>query len=345
MSAAKKKDKGPLSQIASNLLVRSRASEESSLDINRLRREIIKEIESKNEICRQFRGLVESLRCVIPEEEKRYLAAIKTLSTTFGLSQEDVLKAADRQLTELKTLKEELISALPDWRDDLKVMESKSLEIRNEISKLREKIIQLETEQQEILDGMAVREKEMELAEKGMEDLLEDIAAEIIDIRRKIGESTAERVSSRSIKPPHSTNSKSGMEESNSASERDFREVSARQEIEGGKKCSVCGGQMHLYLKEKMWKCFVCAHEEAENIEVTDIQEKIENPSESATTQAHKPADVPPPTFSIPPEFSHAPRRSAVSTKVCPVCKKKMDWQEIEKSWLCPSCKYQRMEF
>jgi enoyl reductase-like protein len=268
------------------------------------------------------------------------------LSTTSGLSKEDVLKAADRQLAELKKLKEGLISALPDWHDDLKVMESKSLEIRKEISRLREEIMLLETKRQEILDGMAVREKEMEIAEKGMEDLFEDIVAEIVDIREKIGESTYERVLPRSIKTPHSTKySKRDMEESDCASESDFREVFARQEIEGGKKCSLCGGQMNLYLKDKMWKCFVCAYEEAEEMEVNDVQEKIENPLESAPAQAHNPADAPPPTFSIPPEFTHVQRRPAVSTKACPVCRKKMDWQEMEKSWRCPSCEYQRMEF
>lgn len=339
MSAAKKKDKGSLSQIAADLFTRSREGEEPSFDINHLRGEIIKEVEGSNEIFRQFRGLVESLRSIIPEEEKCYRAAIKTLSTTSGLSGEDILKAADRQLAELKTLKEGLMSALPDWRDDLKAMEARSSEITKEISKLRETIMQLETEQQEMLDAMSVREKEMELAEKGLEDVLANIEEEVMDIREKIEEAAAQRAEPRPAKPVYSDKShKSKPAESQAAGGNDLREVAPRQDVEEKKKCPLCGGQMDWYLKEKMWKCFVCAYEEVEKAGVAGIQGKTENPPEAPPARADRPAEA------VPPEYVSGKKRPVIRTKSCPVCKKKMDWQAADKSWRCPFCQYQRME-
>ncbi len=67
-------------------------------------------------------------------------------------------------------------------------MEAKSREIREEISKLRERIGRLESEEKEILTGMAAREKDTELVSKAVGELFADIAAEITYINKKVAE-------------------------------------------------------------------------------------------------------------------------------------------------------------
>lgn len=351
MSASKKNRDGLLSRVAAELLAMTKGGK-SPLDSNGLREEIIKEIEGEDEIFGKFRGLVDSLRDVIPEETRLYHAAVKTLSTTSGLSQDDVLKSADGQLAELKELAEVFKSALPDWRDELKAMESRSLEIGEEISRLRKKIGLLEAEEKEILHGMAEREKEKELAEEGIGHLLEDIAAEIVEIKEKIGESTARKAAYRpampqdSIKDDEGAAKRSGGDRAGLEGRESLpREASAPKDLKDKKECPVCGGQLIWYLKEKMWKCFVCAQEYTENMEAADVQEKRENAREAAPTQTRKSPPPPSPQFAIPPASSPVQKRLPRRTKACPICKKKMDWHDNEKSWQCPFCQYQRMEF
>ena len=267
MCAMEKDKKGLLSQITADLLVRSKRREEPSFNISRLREEIKKELENTDEIFGKFRGLVESFRDIIPEEKQRYHAALKALAYTSGLSQKDILKAADNQLAELKILEKRFTSALPEWRDEIKALESKSREIRNEISRLREKIIQLESHEQEILNDKTAREEERILTEKGVGDILADMVTELTDIKGKIEEFTPERVSSQPITPPASLKSYGRAKEIDGGDrESKFRKVSAPQDVEGRKKCPMCGRQVKWYLEEKMWKCFDCSYEETDDM-------------------------------------------------------------------------------
>jgi tetratricopeptide (TPR) repeat protein len=289
--------KDVLPQIAADFLARSKKSERSSLDINSLRGEIVKEMKNRKERFQKFRGSVESFQNAIPEEKRRYHTAITKSSPTSKLNQEEVSKAADRRPEEPKELREGFMSVLSDWRNNLKVMESKASEIRNEISKLREKISQLEAEEHEILNGMAAREKEGKLAKKDVEDLLVNIMGELNDIKKKIYEYTADGGSSRPITSPASTVT-FGHAVQRTADERGsgIRRASPSQDTEDKRKCPICGGQLIWYPKKKMWKCFVCMCEEAENIEATDIQEKehdlaIEWLGAEKFTEARTPSD------------------------------------------------------
>lgn len=72
-----------------------------------------KVIEGENTIFGKFRELVESFEEIIPEENQRYHAAIKALSTTSKLSRQEIVKAVNIQLEELKPLEKSLMSALP----------------------------------------------------------------------------------------------------------------------------------------------------------------------------------------------------------------------------------------
>ena len=199
MGAEEKTMNETLSRIVADLFAKSTGSEELASKISRLRDEIKKVIESEGTVFGKFRELVESFQEIIPEEKQRYTAAIKALSTTSRLSRQVIVQAVNNQLEELKILEKGLIPALPVWRDELKVMEAKAKEMRDEISKLRERIVWLENEEKGIFNGMSERQKEMELAEKAMKELFTGLGAEITYIKTKVEEFTAETAAAQPI--------------------------------------------------------------------------------------------------------------------------------------------------
>ncbi len=111
MGAEEKNRNEILSRIAADLFVKTKGGEELSSKIHRLRDEIKKIIESEDTIFGKFHGLVESFREIIPDEKQRYNAAIKALSTTSKVSRQDIAKAVNNQLEELKILEKGLLSA------------------------------------------------------------------------------------------------------------------------------------------------------------------------------------------------------------------------------------------
>ena len=177
-----------LSRLVAGLLAQAKGGEDLSSGINRVRTVIKKVIEGEDTIFGKLHALVESFREVIPEEKQRYQAAIKALSTTSKLSRQEIVTAVNNQLEELKILEKLLISALPQAPEELKAMEARSQEMRNEISRLREKIAQLEKEEKEIADSMAGREKETSVLEKAIREVFTDIGAEITSIKKKVEE-------------------------------------------------------------------------------------------------------------------------------------------------------------
>jgi len=345
-----------LSRIAADLFVKSKGGEELSSKIHRLRDEIKKVIESEDTIFGKFRELVESLEEIIPEEKQRYNAAIKALSATSKLSRQEIVKAINNQLEELKILEKGLMPALPGWRDERKVMEAKSREMRDEIAKLREKIGRLESEEKGILNGMAAREKEMELVEKAVGELFTDIGAEITYIKNRIEEFTAESAASQPIPPRESNISYTGSEEKGGGEQKSEIRESSAPDTEWQKKCPMCGGQMNFQIQDEMWMCYSCAYEELKEDEVQgQSEEKSEHTRAPKSTPASEPIFDPSQPRAVPlaplfpDEFPKSKKGSSPSDnqpsgkkKACPVCRKKMDWYEIEKTWRCPFCDYER---
>ncbi len=129
---------------------------------------------------------------------------------------------------------------------------------------------------------------------------------------------------------------------SGSAVEAEIQPMSESQDAEGQRKCSVCGGQSMWYESEKIWKCYVCGHEEKED---PGTQGVGGNRAGSAPTQAKKPEPPRAMTAAAPQEIASSQKPQAAKTKTCPICKKNMEWHDMEKSWRCPFCKYQRMAF
>ena len=441
MGAEEKNRDENLSRIAADLFIKSEGGEELSSKIQRLREEIKKAIESEETIFGKFLGLVESFREIIPEEKQRYHVALKALSTTSKISQQDIVKAVNNRLEELKILQKSLLLTPSGWRDELKAMEAKSREMRDEIAKLRDKMGRLESEEKEILNGMAARGKDMSLVEKAVGELFTDIAAEITAITKKVGEITAERTALQPIPPipPAETTSISQKiqettaersapqlippgdsmrsdipsdEKGGGGQKIEVREASVPQNREQQKNCPMCGGRMNFQPRENKWRCYVCAYEELEQEQrggeqKIDIREsepsapldpkwqkkcpmcggrmnfhtqdemwicytcahqeseegEVQDKDEEKREQRNAPQPAPAPE-SIPDPFPHlaAPSESPSSSehqkpkkgssashsqpsgkkKTCPVCRKKMDWYQMEKAWRCPFCDYER---
>jgi ribosomal protein L37AE/L43A len=352
----KKKKNEILSRIAADLFDQSKGGGDLSSKIHRLRDEIKKVIENENTIFGKIRQLVESFREIIPEEKQRYNAAIKALSTTSKLSQQEIVKAVNNQLEELKILEKGLMSAPAGWSGELKIMEAKLQEMRDEISKLREKIGRLESEEKEILNGTAARKKEMDLIEKAVGELFADIGAEITFIKKKVEEFTTESTASQPVSSRHYIKSDILSEEKTGEQKKEILESSAPQDTEWQKKCPMCGGRMDLYSLEGMWRCYSCAYEELKKDEVQGKSEdKAENANELKPAPASESILDSSPPLAVPladmsnNEYEKSKKGSSPSNsqpslkkKTCPVCRKKMNWYEIEKTWRCPFCQYER---
>lgn len=335
-----------LSRILADLFVKSKEGEGLSSKIQHLRDEIKKVIESEDTIFGKFRGLVESFREIIPDEKQRYHAAIQALSTTAKLSQQEIVKAVNDQIEELKILEKGLMPALPGWRDEFKVMEARSREMRDEISRLREKIGQLEREEKGILTDMASREKEMELVEKAVGKLFTDLGAEITSIKKKVEEFTAESASSQPIPAREAVNKSDifpGERKGGGERKSEMPGSPAPQDGEWQRKCPMCGGRMDFYAQEEMWQCYSCAYEdEREPANAPQPAPASKGSGSSPIRAAHM--------GSLSSDEDQEPRKgSSLSIdqppskkKTCPVCRKKMDWLQAEKAWRCPFCDYER---
>jgi ribosomal protein L37AE/L43A len=350
-----------LTQIIADLFAKQTGGEELSPKIQRLRDEIKKVFEGEATVYGKFRGLLQSLRQVIPDEKQCYHAALQALSTTSKLSRQEIITAVNAQLEELKILEKGLMPALPNWRDDLKAMEARSNEIKGEIAKLREKIAQLESEEKKVLSGKAEREKELALVEKTTREFFANIRAEITSIKSKVEEFTAEGTAAQPAPPaaqpappaaqptppavqptpPKEPPKSSAPVEKKGGSERAIEIKGPPPPVDSKwqKKCPMCGGQMHLLELEKMWQCFSCAHEESTD----DVQGKSAPAAETGV--AASPSFVEP----LASMTSHEDQESSASDdqpstkkKTCPVCRKKMYWYPDTKAWKCPSCHYER---
>ncbi len=325
MGAEEKNRNEILSQIVADLSAKSQGGEDLSSKTRRLREEIRKLVENENTIFGKFRALVESFREIIPEEKQRYSAAIKALSATSKLSRQEIVKGVNNQLEELKILEKGLMSAIPGWRDEMKAMEAKARELKDDIARLRETIGRLEGEEKGILASMAARQKDMELVEKAVGEVFTDIGAVITSVRKKIEESSAESASAQTATPkvPLKSDIFPAGEKGGSEQKIETPEPSAPQNTEWQKKCPMCGGRMDFHIREKMWMCYVCAYEEPGKNEVNEglgkSEQKIEIPEPSAP-------------------------QNTEWQKKCPMCGGRMDFHIREKMWMCYVCAYEEKE-
>jgi ribosomal protein L37AE/L43A/predicted nucleic acid-binding Zn-ribbon protein len=361
-----------LSQIITEIFAKPMESKELSLQIQHLGDEIRKVMHSEDTVFGKFRGLLESFRTVIPDEKQRHQAALQALSTTSKLSRQEIIKAINGQLEELKIVETGLMSPQSGWRDGLKSMGSRSQQLKGEIAQLRERLTQLESEEKAVQAHMSAREKDLDLAEKTVKELFANIVAEISALNKKVEEWTADAPVAQPSPPaptppavqptppaaqpgPKKEPEKGDVPGKRKDSEQkaEIKTSPPQQDTRFQRKCPMCGGPYHLLELEKIWQCFTCAYEEP----ATDA---VQGTSEEKSEPIDAPAETPGPTdeaatFDVEPLASmvnepaglkKGPSQSGSQTgankKSCPVCYKKMIWYPGEKVWRCPSGHHER---
>jgi ribosomal protein L37AE/L43A len=114
------------------------------------------------------------------------------------------------------------------------------------------------------------------------------------------------------------------------------------------KKCPMCGGRMDFNIGEKAWMCYSCAHEEK-----ADAPPEMDSGQSEGKTQTKE--SKPAPSIAVPladmlsddlqkqkKGLFSLKSGPAIKKKTCPVCRKKMNWFEMERVWRCSSCEYER---
>jgi ribosomal protein L37AE/L43A len=106
---------------------------------------------------------------------------------------------------------------------------------------------------------------------------------------------------------------------------------------------------MNLLAKDEIWLCYSCAYEESNK---NEVQSKSDQANASEPIPDSKPISDPFPSLAEPlastiTNESVKPKKGSSSQpsgkkKTCPVCHKKMDWYEMEKTWRCSFCDYER---
>jgi len=243
-----------LHQIVADLFAKPAGGEDQPTRTRRLRDEANKVIGSEDTVFGKLRGLLESFREIIPDEKQRYLAALKALSTTSKLGPQEIVKAVNGQLEELKVLEKGLVPTLPGWREELKSMEARSQQLKGEIAQMRDRIAQLEGEERTVLKGITSREKELELAEKTVKDLFVDIGAEITAVIKKVEEVTADAPAAKPAPKKETRKEEVPAEKKAEIKDTKFE-----------RKCPMCGGRFNLLELEKKWQCYTCAYEEPDH--------------------------------------------------------------------------------
>lgn len=122
-------------------------------------------------------------------------------------------------------------------------------------------------------------------------------------------------------------------------------------------RCPMCGGQMNFHGYEKIWLCYSCAYEEPQTGEApapcmaapgrAEAPEPFRNsgpidilhsfPVQAPAMSAGNEPITGSITVPVRPKTHHSSKK-----KPCPSCRKKMTWQEDERTWRCPYCEYER---
>jgi chromosome segregation ATPase len=257
-----------LSQIVADLFARPTEGKELSTQIQRLGLEIRTVVQGEDTILGKFRGLLESFREVLPDEQQRYQAALQALSTTSKLSRQEIIKAMSAQLEELKIIEKNVMPSLIGWRDGLKTMEARSQGLKGEMANLQARIAQLEGEERTVQAAIAARQKDLESTEKTIKQLLADIGAEISALNKKAEELTAEVPAEKPAPPAAKPLPQKEPGNSDAPARKQKVEIQASpppQDTKFQRKCPMCGGPFHLLELENKWQCYTCAYEEPDH--------------------------------------------------------------------------------
>lgn len=335
-----------LSQIVNELFESPSKGKDLSSQIKRLGEEIRKVLQGEDSTFGKFNGLLASFKDVIPDENQRYQAALKALSTTSKLNNKEIMKSFSGQMAELKILEKSVMPALSGWSEGLKEMEARAKDLKGEIADLRKKLAELESEEKTVQAGVASREKDLKSSERTIRELFADITKEIAVVNRKIGQLIGEPVDEEPV-PEKAAGRKKKKTEEKSV---EITVASAPMDPKYQRKCPMCGGLFNLHELENMWQCYTCGHEEPTTGSGPGAGGAVsEPPSETESGPVFDPSQFRG-TGSIFPsdedeggaERTASSRDEPLQKKSCPACGRTMFYYPNEKAWRCNSCGYER---
>jgi len=277
------------------------------------------EISKKGEQLSKFLALVSSFEDDIPNEVKRYAAAIKAMSAAAGLKKEDLLAAADLQLEALKEQQTEITSSLADRRTELKIKEQKARDVRKQIDLLTESIKRLEGEEKDLVVVVASGETELRTIESKLGDIIRGIEKEVLDIKDKINEKF-EKAQTAAAPVPVTKEA----EEKAAAAISSMIEETQKSGVETAKKKPVP--------KEP---------KEVEEEEFEEEEEEEERPKRKRDYDEEEDSGLLKSPIELMEEKDQAEKQGAKTKekkKNCPVCSNPMDWYSVDKNWKCFVC-------
>src|SRR5512143_651462 len=344
--------------------------------MQRVRDEIKKLAEREQTTFGQFLGILESFRTIIPDEKQRYQAAIQALSATVKLSKDGLLNAIGDQLTELASMEKSIMPSIPGQRNQLAGWDTRAEGIRSEISQLRDRIAQLENEEKGIVTYLTARQQELDYVEKSMQQVFATVGSDIIGVKDKILEYTAEAAAAQppaQAVPEASAQPEPQMPEQPAAEAPPEPKEAAEQAIEIAeppaldpnfqKQCPRCGGVMNFHAIGDGWVCYACAYEESgkgrvesDSDRAASYERRVPSDKEHAPDKAQS---SPPPIWpgdsqATSTELPHRKKPSEdqqsnksssakewTQKKTCPVCRITMLWYPEDRAWRCRSCSYE----
>ncbi len=361
-----------LSQIVTELFAKPMEGKELLSQVQRLGDEIRKVAHSDDTMSGKFLGLLESFRTIIPDEKQRYQAVLQALSTTSKLGRQEIIQAINSQLVELKIVENGLMPSQHSWRDALKGMESRALQLKGEMEQLRARLAQLEGEEKAIQAGIAAQEKDLASAENTVKELFANIGAEISLLSKKIldlaGETPTAPPTPPVAQPPLPAAQPapsapqpavrpepvkgSAPEKKKDEEKVELKVTSPPADTKFQRKCPMCGGPFNLLQLEQKWQCFTCAYEEtADEVESAGEEEDetknapeppIDLEEQGAASSVAEQADSNKDPAGPQKRSSPVGSQPGTKKKPCPLCKKKMVWHPAAKAWRCPSCYYEK---
>lgn len=190
-----------LSQMVADLFASTTDNRGLLSQVQRVGEEIRKALHSDETLFGRFNGLLESLRAILPDEQQRFQAALKTIATTSKLSRQEIIDALSGQLEELKIIEQRLQATVQAWRDGLRGREARAVQVRGEIAQLRLRLGQLESEELGIEARRMAQGHGPASAGKTVTDIFADLRTEIGSIKTKFVELTSDPAAERAPGP------------------------------------------------------------------------------------------------------------------------------------------------
>jgi len=286
--------------------------------------QIRSEISKRGEQLSKFLALVASFEDDIPNEAKRYAAAIKAMSAAAGLKKEDLLAAADQQIEALKEQRMELVSSMAERRSDLKIKEQKAKDTRKQIDLLTESIKRLEGEEKELLIAVASGETEVKTVENKLDSIIKGVENDILAIKDKINEKIQKAAATPAI-PESLTREMEAQAEAAISSVIEETKQSAPSE-------KPTAPEKKERVQESLDEPFEEDEEEVE--ERTSRKRSAVEEERSGTLKS---------PIEMAEENSTGEKQKKESEqqekkKSCPVCSNPMDWYSVDKNWKCFVC-------